>query len=816
MTSRSNEYWRKRTLQLEELMNKRGVEYYHELEKAYRQAAKTTHQEIMVLYNRLAANNGLSLSEARKLLTTNELKEFRWTVEEYIERGRASNVNETWMQQLENASLRYRISRLEAMKVQMQNQVEVLMGNELDGVTKLMKDIYTEGYYRTGHLLQTGWGVASSFAEIDPRRVEAVIAKPWLADGKNFSQRIWGNHRPALINDLHTGLAQAFIRGDSPDKLINYIEKKYKVAGRKAGTLVMTERAYFSQKAQQDCYDELDVEEQQFTATLDLKTSDICRDMDGRIFKSSEIQIGVNAPPMHCNCRSVMSPYMGERYTRMARDVETGKSVRVPGNLTYHEWYDQYVKGTSAEPVKKASKQKLTLKEKVEGIKSDVDVKRSTLKGQQVELQSAKTELKITQEDIQVIDNRLTTLKSTQTKYNTWNELDFKTGLAGMEDEINEYAQKVKTLDAQHSRYYDRPERGTAAYDEWRSWRKGVDYEELFNSLVAAKTDLATAESQLKRMQEMKAFVDSVDIDDLKQQIAKLDDALTAKKASAISLTDDIAKLTDDIADTRIGIESDYKRAGKAFIEELDDVNLIGGDELAALREKNSKAYKAYCKETDRAKRAKLFDEYAEANKAYFDMMRRMAVENPAAVKGVLSNVRSLGASNADDLVKVHLGNSRSKVVNAVKKAYEHYPTEWVDASAAFGKVSLKKANRGYYSHGLATFAISGNDEASQMQTAIHEIAHRFERVVDDMREMEKAFYERRTKGEDLQWLGAGYRSNEKARFDDFILPYMGKDYGGDAYEIISMGFEYGFTDPLTLMKDADMAEFIFGLLLMK
>ena len=67
--------------------------------------------------------------------------------------------------------------------------------------------------------------------------------------------------------------------------------------------------------------------------------------------------------------------------------------------------------------------------------------------------------------------------------------------------------------------------------------------------------------------------------------------------------------------------------------------------------------------------------------------------------------------------------------------------------------------------------------------------------------------------GESLEWLGSGYDRSETTRKDDFLHPYMGKDYHGTAYELVSMGFEYGYTNPKYLMKDADMANWIYGIL---
>ena len=350
MSKRNGEYWKKRTLQLEEALHRKGIEYYHDLEKLYTRAANETSKEILRLYTRLANENNISLSEAKKMLTGSELKEFRWNVEQYIKYGKENAVNAQWMKELENASLRYRISRLEAMRIEMQQQVEVLMGNELDGFSKVMTDIYTEGYYRNAHLIQTGLGVGHSFAVLDNNKIEKVLSKPWVGN-KNFSQRIWGDHRTTLINDLHTHLTQSIIRGEAPDRAIKFIAQKYDVAKHRAGNLVMTESAYFGTKAQQDCYKELGVELQEFVATLDHRTSDICQEMDGKVFKTSELEIGVNAPPLHGRCRSVLVPYFEDSITERAARDEEGKTVYIDGNMKYADWKKKFVDGDTVSDV---------------------------------------------------------------------------------------------------------------------------------------------------------------------------------------------------------------------------------------------------------------------------------------------------------------------------------------------------------------------------------------------------------------------------------------------------------------------------------
>ena len=93
-----------------------------------------------------------------------------------------------------------------------------------------------------------------------------------------------------LVDVLHTELTQAIIRGDAPDKAIENIARKFDTSRKNAGRLVMTESAFFSSTAQQDCFNELDIERYEIVATLDMKTSSICRSLDGKVFKMSDFK----------------------------------------------------------------------------------------------------------------------------------------------------------------------------------------------------------------------------------------------------------------------------------------------------------------------------------------------------------------------------------------------------------------------------------------------------------------------------------------------------------------------------------------------
>jgi SPP1 gp7 family putative phage head morphogenesis protein len=298
MNKPTNKYWQKRFTQLTDALLSKGERYYADLEEEYERALMYLKRDIESFYIRFAENNEISMTEARRILDNRELKEFKWTVEEYIEKGRESAVDQRWMKELENASTRIRLSRLQSLEYQVRQQVEMITAKRLVGLTKLSEEIIKEGYYRSIYEIQKGFGIGDTFNVLDTRTVESIIAKPWAPDGSNFSERIWRD-RELLVNELQKELAQSFIRGDGPDEAIRNIAKTMETSKKAAGRLVMTESAFFANEARAKAFKELGVDEFQFLATLDLRTSDICQEMDLKTFKLSERETGVNWPPLH-------------------------------------------------------------------------------------------------------------------------------------------------------------------------------------------------------------------------------------------------------------------------------------------------------------------------------------------------------------------------------------------------------------------------------------------------------------------------------------------------------------------------------------
>ena len=343
---KNSAYWKKRYEQLEKASFQKGVQFYQRLDDQYIIASNQIDKEIRAWYQRFATNNKVSITEAKKLLNNQELKELKWTVNEYIKYGEENSIDGMFMKQLENASARYHISKLEALKLNTQCIIEQLYGNQTDQMTSFIKDVYTDNMFHSMYELQKGFNIGWNFSGIDEKKLEKLISKPWAVDGINFSDRIWQN-KQKLINELNNELTSMCLTGKSPDIAIENIAKKMDVSKSRAKALVYTESSYFQSQSDRDTLKDFGCEKYEVLATLDSITSEICREMDGKVFDLNDYEVGVSAPPFHPHCRTVIVPAFDDDFDigeRAARDAD-GKTYYVPDDITYPEWKRAFVDG---------------------------------------------------------------------------------------------------------------------------------------------------------------------------------------------------------------------------------------------------------------------------------------------------------------------------------------------------------------------------------------------------------------------------------------------------------------------------------------
>ena len=160
MPKKNREYWQERYEQLEKSAHLYSLSTYAQIEPAFTQAQMEIQKDIDAWYGRVAVNNNVTLQEAKKLLTADELAEFKWDVNEYIKYGKENAINHQWVKQLENASSKYHINKLEALKIRTQQAVEKAFGNELDAVDSMARKVYSNSYYHSIFEMQKGFNMA--------------------------------------------------------------------------------------------------------------------------------------------------------------------------------------------------------------------------------------------------------------------------------------------------------------------------------------------------------------------------------------------------------------------------------------------------------------------------------------------------------------------------------------------------------------------------------------------------------------------------------------------------------------------------------
>lgn len=338
---RNAEYWAERALN-EMLMGERSVlEYEDALLQAYTIALREIKKDIDAFFTRYAHQHKISYAEARKRLTTPELKEFQALVDRWLREAQAGKWSPEYIRYLEKLAGAKYVSRLEMLEADVRYQIELIEQNKYIDVTNLMSINYLAAFYERSYTIAHGAEIAVRFNAVSKAGVEKAVKTKWSQ--YNYSQTIW-NDRDRLVRTLSTIIPQSFSRGLSSNQLGDMIAKEMDASRNRGRTLARTEVNYVCNQADLDAYKVVGIEEYEYLATLDLRTSEICRSLDGTVHKVSHAKVGVNFPPMHPNCRSTTVPKFSDQDVeeRVARD-EDGQTIRVPRKMTQEEYINTYV-----------------------------------------------------------------------------------------------------------------------------------------------------------------------------------------------------------------------------------------------------------------------------------------------------------------------------------------------------------------------------------------------------------------------------------------------------------------------------------------
>lgn len=330
-------YWNDRFLQTKEDGLSDALQEFKKLNSITQYALEKQLSQIQAFYQKYANTNGLSLQDAKKQLTDRELKAFKLTLKEYTKLAQQKNLSNKQIKLLDNASIRSRLSRIEALWVHTQQFAEEMAADINVEMTTFLSKQYQSSYYQAAYNTQSLMGNYQTFRQVPKKQILAAIQEPWNA--LNYSERIW-RQRDTLIIKLQQEITRSFIAQEASERTTERISQAFNTQTSNVRRLVETETAYIQEKALVNSFMELNVKQYQILATLDKHTSSTCRHLDKKVVNVSDCKLGVTAPPFHPYCRSTMIPYV--KINERASRPDT-KTEYIP-DMNYQEWEDKYLK----------------------------------------------------------------------------------------------------------------------------------------------------------------------------------------------------------------------------------------------------------------------------------------------------------------------------------------------------------------------------------------------------------------------------------------------------------------------------------------
>lgn len=310
------------------------------LGKAYYATARYLQGEANDVFNAFTDKFELSIAEAETMLKNAPNK----SMFEQMKTALATCTDEQKKQQLEtllsSPAYAHRIGRLNDLDSKISDMCSRLANAEIGVDTEHLGDIIQSAYMQTVFDVTKGADYRAAFDLIPESRVKAILSNNW--SGQMFSQRVWDNTN-ALADGLKHDMLVGIMAGKSEQHMADDIMNRCGVGAFEARRLVRTETTCVANMAELYGYQELDINEYEFSACLDSRTSDLCRELDGKVFKRNSAQAGVNLPPMHPFCRSTTLPVLPSEEDLDKELAELGDEIGA--DVDFDEWEQNLQQG---------------------------------------------------------------------------------------------------------------------------------------------------------------------------------------------------------------------------------------------------------------------------------------------------------------------------------------------------------------------------------------------------------------------------------------------------------------------------------------
>ena len=341
---KNQDYWAKRKANLIYEQMDKAEKQADKFDDIYRQSKTYLDKQINKIFDKFQRDYGLSERDARHVLKNMKdqkgLNELRKVLE-----ARPNDPNiQRLLSDLDSPAYAYRMKRLERLSDDLDLMRSSIYLSEKQGSDGFYSDLMKDSYYKATFDLQQQTGLAYSFSNLPETEIKRLKALKWTGEG--YSDRIWSN-TGALASSVKDELLVSLMTGRSVRDTSQAIAERFEVGQNKARRLVRTESAFFHNQMELLSYEDAEITKYKFVAVLDKRTSHICQQHDNKVYNTDEAVPGVNYPPLHPWCRSTTIAHDDDidysKLERRARNPETGKVEYVPADMSYDDWYSEYV-----------------------------------------------------------------------------------------------------------------------------------------------------------------------------------------------------------------------------------------------------------------------------------------------------------------------------------------------------------------------------------------------------------------------------------------------------------------------------------------
>lgn len=330
-------YWQRRHLQTKAKEIKNTEAYEKALQPELNGLYRELHVEMEKWYTKYVNNQSVTKDEAKDDLANVNSENWGMTLEEFEDRSKKGR--RTW--KLDEEYYRSRVARFQDLEKQLKQVSQSYAIRETDSMRDSLAKQFKDTYMRTNYNIQASkGGFTANFAHFNEAQLRIVVSQPWAKDGKDFSKRIWKNYQQDLPKMLSDSVLQSTLMGYGPQKASQLFHAKFQDFKKSnVHRLITSEMGHVAEEAAARSYEENEIEQYEYMATLESHTCAVCGRLDGQKFKLSERKDGINYPLIHPYCRCTTVPYIEDLpdvAERWSRD-ETGKGKMVK-DVKFDEW----------------------------------------------------------------------------------------------------------------------------------------------------------------------------------------------------------------------------------------------------------------------------------------------------------------------------------------------------------------------------------------------------------------------------------------------------------------------------------------------